>query len=333
MIRRCTALAAAVAACVMSAPPLGAYLKLGTTIGGRVLSLHWTQFPIRYFVTDRGVPNVTSQQLQQAIATAFSTWAAVPGVSISSQFAGFTQVGPLDNNNLTVLGFENQPQLDRVLGSTSFTIDVISGEIVESDIFFNSAFAWSASAAGETGRFDIGSIALHEIGHLHGLGHSALGETQLIGGGRRVIAKEAVMFPIAYAAGTVADRTLRADDIAGIEDIYETGAFRSTTGSISGHVTKNGSGVQGAHVIAFNPKTRKLVAGFTLSTDGAFTIAALDPGFYTIRVEPLDDADGTSFFPPSFAVDLSFQPVFYDKAVVVPRGGSASGVEVQVVPK
>ncbi|PYR56182.1 MAG: hypothetical protein DMF85_17355 [Acidobacteria bacterium] len=333
MRRGVAAALAAMAACVMFAPALDAYLKLGTTINGRVLSLHWTQLPIRYFVTDRSVAEVTSQQLQQTIATAFSTWAAVPGVSLSSQFAGFTQVGPLDNNNLTVLGFENRPQLDRVLGSTSFTVDVITGDIVESDIFFNSAFAWSAAAGGETGRFDIGSIALHEIGHLHGMGHSALGETQLIAGGRRVIAKEAVMFPIAFAAGTVADRTLRADDIAGIEDIYGTSAFRQSSGSIGGHVTKNGSGVQGAHVIAFNPKTGKLVAGFTLSADGAFTIAALDPGFYVVRVEPLDDADVTSFFPGSFNVDLSFQPAFYDKVVVVPRGGTASGVELKVVPK
>ena len=132
MRRGVAAALAAMAACVMFAPALDAYLKLGTTINGRVLSLHWTQLPIRYFVTDRSVAEVTSQQLQQTIATAFSTWAAVPGVSLSSQFAGFTQVGPLDNNNLTVLGFENRPQLDWVLGSTSFTVDVITGDIVES---------------------------------------------------------------------------------------------------------------------------------------------------------------------------------------------------------
>jgi matrixin/carboxypeptidase family protein len=333
MTRRLLAVLAVLAASVLAPPSLDAYLKLGSIVNGRVVSRHWTQFPIRYFVTDRSVPNVSSEQLQQAVTTAFSTWAAVPGISISSQFAGFTQVGPLDNNNLTVIGFDNQPQLDRVLGATTFTVDIITGDIVESDIFFNSAFAWSVAAAGETGRFDIGSIALHEIGHLHGLGHSALGETQLIGGGRRVIAKEAVMFPIAFAAGTVADRTLRADDIAGVEDIYGTSAFRQTTGSISGRVTKNGAGVQGAHVIAFNPKTGKLVAGFTLSSDGTFTIASLAPGFYSVRAEPLDDADAISFFPPSFAVDLSFQPAFYDRVVAVPRGGTASGIEVKVAPK
>ena len=90
----------------------------------------------------------------------------------------------------------------------------MTGEIIESDIFLNSTFAWSVAAGGEPGRQDVESIALHEIGHLHGLGHSMLGETELIGGGRRVLGAEAVMFPIAFTAGTL-NRTLRADDIAG----------------------------------------------------------------------------------------------------------------------
>jgi len=312
---------------------LDAYLKLGTTVNGRNVTLQWKTFPIRYFVSNRGVPGVTPNQLQQTITTAFSTWETVDGVSLSSQFAGFTSASPLDDDSVSVLGFVNRPDLDRVLGSTSFTFDVVSGEVVESDIFFNSSFPWSVAAAGEPDRFDLQSIALHEIGHLHGLGHSALGETELRAGGRRVLGAEAVMFPIAFSAGTTIGRTLRADDIAGITDLYATDVGRRATGSISGRVTKNGTGVAGAHVVAFNPSNGKLVGGFTLADDGNFVIAGLDPGPQVLRAEPVDDADTDSFFDPTLNVDVNFKVAFSTRLIVVPAGGSARNVEIKVVPK
>ena len=49
----------------------------------------------------------------------------------------------------------NEPELDRVLASTSFLIDMSTGELLESDIFFNCAFPWSVAPAGEAGRYDL----------------------------------------------------------------------------------------------------------------------------------------------------------------------------------
>ncbi len=310
-----------------------AYLKLGTTVGGKVVSLKWDSFPIRYFVSNHDVPGVSAQQFRDAVGRAFATWEAVPNTAMSSQFAGFTQASPLDDDNMSVIGFANRPDLDRVLGSTSFTLDVVTGQIVESDIFLNSGFAWSVASGGDPGAYDVESIALHEIGHLHGLGHSALGETQLMGGNRLVLAAEAVMFPVAFSAGSVNERTLRADDIAGLSDLYGNDTFRHTAGSISGRVTKNGDGIFGAHVIAFSPSTGKLVGGFTLDDTGSFVIAGLDPGIQVIRVEPLDDADIDSFFDSTSGVDVDFKPAFSTRLVVVPEGGTANNVEVKVVAK
>ena len=83
-----------------------------------------------------------------------------------------------------------------MLGATSFVVDTLTGEIVESDVFFNSIFTWSTAAAGDASRFDLQSVATHEIGHFVGLGHSAIGETEIRpDGGRRVLASGAVMFP------------------------------------------------------------------------------------------------------------------------------------------
>jgi len=325
-------IAGCLAALLLSAPALDAYLKLGTRVGADIIGLHWAAFPIRYFVTNRDVPGVAAPQLQQAVARALATWSAVPDVSISSQFAGFTASSPLPGDGMTVIGFESRPDVDRVLGSTSFTIDAVSGEMIESDIFLNSTFSWSVAPGGEAGRQDVESIALHELGHLFGLGHSALGETELFGGGRRVIAAEAVMFPIAFAAGTV-NRTPRADDIAGLSDIYGNERFRAAAGSITGRVTKNGAGVFGAHVIAFNPESGRLVAGFSLAQDGTFTIGGLESGLFVVRVEPLDDGDAGSFLDGSTPIDLDFKPALFNRLVSVPRGGTARGIEIKVTPK
>jgi hypothetical protein len=315
--------------------PASAYLKFGLTINGQSQALKWRSMPVRYFVSDRlAVPGVSIAQFDSAVGRAFATWENVPSSTIRFERAGITAARPSDDDGITVLGFENRPELDRVLGSTSFTFDSVRGEIVEADIFFNAAFAWSTAANGEANRFDLESIALHEIGHLSGLGHSALGETELRPtGGRRVIAAEAVMFPIAFTPGNIAARTPFADDIAGISDLYPDGAFNRETGSVSGRITKDGRGIFGAHVVAYNVTTGRMVASFTLNDNGEFAIAGLDAGPCIVRVEPLDDGDVESFFNSSATVELGFQATYFNRLAIVPAGGNAGDVNIAVRPK
>jgi hypothetical protein len=102
---------------------------------------------------------------------------------------------------------------------------------------------------------------------------------------------------------------------------------------MSGHVTKDGQGVFGAHVVAFDVARGSMVASFTLNTQGQFSIAGLSPGVHVLRVEPLDDADVDSFFDSSRPVDVDFRVGFLDKVVVVPRGGDSGEIAVKVVRK
>jgi matrixin len=321
-----------VAMLVGSSTPTLAYLKFGFQASGHQVTLKWTTTPVRYFVSDQGVAGVSPADFQTAVAQAFGTWQAVPTASITYQFAGFTSSLPGDDDGRSTLGFLNEPTLDRVLASTSFLVDNVTGALLESDIFFNSAFTWSVAANGEPGKWDVQTIATHEIGHLSGLGHSAIGETQLMNGNRRVLSVGAVMFPIALGPGDISGRHLDPDDIAGISDLYPDDHFTGESGSISGRVVKNGSGVFGAHVIAFDPGNGEQVANFTLTRDGQFSIAGLRPGPHVIRVEPLDDADIDSFFDASEPVDLTFRAKYYVQLVVVPRGGDSGAIQISVSP-
>jgi hypothetical protein len=328
-VRRALVLALVVAQCNLAQ----AYTKFGAeTSDGRRVTLKWAQ-PPRYFVTNASVAGVSAADFQAAIARGFAHWEAVPTATIAYQFGGVTAGQPGDDDGTSTLGFVNHPELDRVLASTSLLVDDTTGALIESDIFFNASFPWSVAASGESGKFDLESIATHEIGHFSGLGHSAIGETTPIGAGRTVDSAEAVMFPIAYARGSVAGRTLRPDDIAGISDLYPTADFDTEYGSISGRVTNGGKPSLGAHVVAYDLANGTIVGGLTLTDQGEFAVGGLSPGPHLLRVEPLDDADLESFFDDPAGVDLSFRVTFFTRIVVVPRGGNSGMVVVPVTPK
>ena len=327
---RGTAITLALLLTIGSASP-HAYLKLGAVVNGRVIAATWKQQPIGYFISERPGNGVTPMDLLAATQRATATWSGVPSANVRFAFQSMTSAPAEGIDGKTVLGFIDRPDLDRVLGATSFMIDTATGEIAEADIFFNSRFAFSVAPNGQADRVDLESVVLHELGHLLGLGHSAIGETERnSSGSRQVIGSGSVMFPIAMMAGATADRALQPDDIAGISDLYPAGQILDA-GGIVGRVTKNGQGVMGAHVVAFNPETGILVGNFTLDTDGAFVIARLPSGPYILRVEPLDDAEPDSFFPG--AIDTDFRVTYAPRMIVAPSGGSSPTVEVQGRPQ
>ena len=313
--------------------PTEAYLKLSAGAGDRLRIVRWASVPVRYFVLNRDVPGVSANEFGAAVARAFETWASVSTSSIAFEQVGFTQAPPFDEDGITTVGFLERADMDNIIATTSLLIEVSTGILVEADIAFNTRVPWSVIEIGERGRFDVEAVAVHEIGHLLGLGHSAIGETELrTDGSRRAVATATTMFPIAFSAGDITGRTLRPDDVAGVSDLYAANDFRLKTGSVQGRVTRAGESVFGAHVVAFNLETGVLIGNFTLDDRGTFTIAGLEPGLYVLRVEPLDDVNLESFFTGRATVDVDFQVAFATRTVVVGASGTAQA-DIEVVGK
>ena len=104
-MKRARAVCAIVGLLLLSGANAHAYLKLGSIVGGKVVSLKWDSFPIRYFVSNHDVPGVSAQQFRDAVGRAFASWEAVPNTG---------DVVPVRGLHAGVAARRRQPQRDRV---------------------------------------------------------------------------------------------------------------------------------------------------------------------------------------------------------------------------
>jgi hypothetical protein len=231
----------------------------------------WPAMPIPYWINQSGCPQITNGSEFQAVQAAFQAWQSVSIANVAFQYNGTTTIPTVGEDGRNVVTFvDNTVPLGSETIATTFSFFNVDGTgtlvIKEADIAFSTSVNFSTS--GDADKYDIQSVATHEIGHLLGLDHSGL--------------LSSVMAPYG-ATGQLDQRTLSYDDMAGLAWLYPNSANSSITGTI----TLSNSPVFGAHVVALDPNGNA-VASTVSSPDGTYELDYLPAGSYRLYAEPLD---------------------------------------------
>jgi hypothetical protein len=136
---------------------------------------------------------------EAAIMDSFTVWEDATGASLFSINPSGGASGPAADGNNSVGWVKIVPR--SVLAATWIWTE--NGVVSDVDVFFNQFHKWAnLSVCDEVGRFDVGNVGTHEVGHVIGLAH--LEDANAM----------ATMFPSA-PKGEVKKRTLTTGDIAG----------------------------------------------------------------------------------------------------------------------
>lgn len=165
--------------------------------------------------------------------------------------------------------------------------------IVESQTLLN-GYLFNGDNTGDspaTVLADFKTTLLHEFAHMFGIDHTQGGDLEGYNASSGDYTDIPVMFPA--AANPLED--LQQDDIAAVRLAYPVGDEASLYGRIQGTLTKSGSLIKGANIVAYktdevNP--RKLAVAAASDSDGNdnFIIPNLLPGDYILFAEPLDSS-------------------------------------------
>jgi len=186
--------------------------------GETPVPIFWDSTCVTYHINEEGSADVTLSDVEREVQQGFDAWADADCSYLGFHYGGQTdedRVGysPCDgvpNANIVVFRPSDWRHPSQALALTSVTYDLNTGQIVDADIELNDEqFNFTVTDNPVLVRIDVQNTIAHEVGHLLGLDHSP--------------ESEATMFAMA-PSGETGMRTLDSDDIAGVCDIYPSGA-------------------------------------------------------------------------------------------------------------
>jgi hypothetical protein len=171
----------------------GAYSPNGVT---------WAQSPVPYSINTTNL-DLPESAVEPAMQLGADAWATQSQANIRLSYTGRSTQTTTGYDGLNLVVFRNASSGSAIATTYWWSS---GGRILDADIvFWDEAFRFFSGTSGCSGGFYIEDIAAHEFGHAIGLGHSTT--------------TGATMYP-SVSSCNAGNRSLHADDIAGVEFLY-----------------------------------------------------------------------------------------------------------------
>jgi hypothetical protein len=163
----------------------------------------WAQSPVPYSINTTNL-DLPESAVEPAMQVGAGAWSTQTQASISLSYSGRSSQTTAGYDGLNLVVFRNASSGPSTIATTYYWSS--QGRIIDADIvFWDATFRFFSGTSGCSGGFYIEDIAAHEFGHAIGLGHSTT--------------PSATMYPSVSSCNS-SNRSLDADDIAGVEFLY-----------------------------------------------------------------------------------------------------------------